>query len=59
MKPPASAPAPEARAIERGVATSLHRAFRVVSLISGGLALLASVCAAWGVRDEKLRKPAG
>ena len=59
MKPPASAPAPEARAIQRSVATSFHRSFRVVALISGGLAFLASVCAAAGVRNDGARKASG
>ena len=57
MQPPASAPAREARAIERGVATSFHRAFRVVCLISGALAFLASLCALWGVRNRTSSEP--
>ena len=56
MKAPAGIPAREARVIERSVASSLHGSFRIVCLISGALALLASVCALWGVRNVRHEK---
>lgn len=50
MKPPASASAEESRAIANAVRASLDSAFRVTTLSSAGLALLAAASAAWGVR---------
>ncbi|HEY3202842.1 MAG TPA: DHA2 family efflux MFS transporter permease subunit [Thermoanaerobaculia bacterium] len=53
MKPPAGVSGSEARGIESAVKTSLASSFRVVSLLSGALALLASACAAWGVKNPR------
>ncbi len=50
LKPPAGASAEESRAIAAAARESLDAAFRVVVLGGGVLALLASACAAWGVR---------
>jgi len=53
LKPPAGASETESRAITSATRVSLDAAFRVVALGSGVLALLASGCAAWGVRRVK------
>jgi EmrB/QacA subfamily drug resistance transporter len=52
LKPPAVASEAESRAIAAATRESLDAAFRVVALGAGVLALLASSCAAWGVRRE-------
>jgi MFS family permease len=52
MKPPKGVPAAEARTIERAVGASLHRSFRYVCWICAALGVLASGCAAWGVRKN-------
>ncbi len=53
MKAPAAATQAESRAVSSAVQSSLESAFRVVVLGCAGLALLASGCAAWGVRRKK------
>ena len=53
LKPPAGASETESRAITSATRASVDAAFRVVALGSGVLALLASGCAAWGVRRVK------
>jgi EmrB/QacA subfamily drug resistance transporter len=58
MRPPAGSPEPEARAAERAIRVSLGASFRVVAVLSAVLALLASACAAWGVRADKIPLPA-
>ncbi len=50
ITPPAGISAAEAGAIEDAVRTSLASSFRTVVLGCAGLALLASACAAWGLR---------
>ncbi|HEY1251086.1 MAG TPA: DHA2 family efflux MFS transporter permease subunit [Thermoanaerobaculia bacterium] len=53
MKPPAGASESEARAISSAIRSALDAGFRVAALSSAALALLASACAAWGVRNPK------
>jgi hypothetical protein len=55
MRPPPGAGAEEARSITGAVRGALDSAFRDVALGSAALALLASACAAWGVRRERAR----
>lgn len=53
MRPPAGASETEALAIRNAVKTSLDSSFRGVTTICAALALLASACAAWGVRTRR------
>jgi len=53
MKPPAQAAPAEARVIEAAVKASFDSSFRIVCWTSGALALVASACAAWGVKTVK------
>ncbi|MGE5276954.1 MAG: DHA2 family efflux MFS transporter permease subunit [Acidobacteriota bacterium] len=57
ITPPAGLPAAEAGAIEDAVRTSLASSFRTVVLGCAALALLASACAAWGLRGVKGSPP--
>ena len=52
MKPPAAAAPGEARAIALAVKASFDDAFRIVGWMCGGLAVLASLSAVWGVRNK-------
>ena len=60
MQPPPGASPEEARAVTGAVRGALDSAFREVALGSAALALLASACAAWGVRGSgpAVRSPA-
>jgi EmrB/QacA subfamily drug resistance transporter len=55
MRPPAGAGAEEANVISGAIRASLDSAFREVALGSAALAVVASACAAWGVRRERSR----
>ena len=49
MRPPAGASEEESRAIASAIRSALDSGFRVTAWSSAALALLASLCAAWGV----------
>jgi hypothetical protein len=56
MRPPAGTSAEEERAVTDAVHAALNAAFREVAFGSAGLAVVASACAAWGVRLERARR---
>jgi MFS family permease len=56
MRPPAGTSAEEERAVMDAVHAALNAAFREVTFGSAGLAVVASACAAWGVRRERSRR---
>jgi hypothetical protein len=56
MRPPAGVSETEALAIRNAVKTSLDSSFRRVTTICAALAMLASACAALGVRTEADRR---
>jgi len=52
MKAPAGLPAANAQAVAEAVRTSLGASFRAVAAACSALALIASACAAWGIRSR-------
>jgi hypothetical protein len=56
MRPPAGTSAEDERVVTGAIHDALNSAFREVALGSAALSVVASACAAWGVRRERARR---